>query len=95
MAKVTSKLQVTLPKALAIQHGIQPGDEIEWQSAGDGIRIMPRALITRPGAALRRRLFDLATERQRQRERERPLPPEQGPRDWTREDLYDGRGSSR
>ena len=95
MAKVTSKLQVTLPKALAVRYGIRPGDEIEWQSAGDGIRMVPKALATRPGLAFRRRLFDLATERQRQRERERPLPREEGPRDWTREDLYDGRGSSR
>ena len=30
MAKVTSKLQVTLPKALADQYGIEPGDEIGW-----------------------------------------------------------------
>jgi bifunctional DNA-binding transcriptional regulator/antitoxin component of YhaV-PrlF toxin-antitoxin module len=95
MAKVTSKLQVTLPKALAVRHGIEPGDEIEWQSAGDAIRIVPKALAERPGLALRRRLFDLATERQRQRERERPLAREQGARDWTREDLYGGRGSSR
>ncbi|PZP64635.1 MAG: AbrB family transcriptional regulator, partial [Azospira oryzae] len=29
MAKVTSKLQVTLPKALAQRYRIRPGDEIE------------------------------------------------------------------
>ena len=75
--------------------GLMTHDEIEWQSAGDSIRIVPKALAVRPGIAVRRRLFDLATERQRQRERERPLAPEQGARDWTREDLYDGRGSSR
>ena len=95
MAKVTSKLQVTIPKALADRHGIEPGDEIEWQSAGDGIRIVPKALAARLGLDLRSRLFKLATERQRQLERERPLPREEGPRDGTREDLYDGRGSSR
>jgi bifunctional DNA-binding transcriptional regulator/antitoxin component of YhaV-PrlF toxin-antitoxin module len=95
MAKVTSKLQVTLPKALAVRYGIRPGDEIEWQPAGDGIRIVARTQAAPPDVALRRRLFDLATERQRQRERERPMPREEGPRDWTREDLYDDRGSSR
>ncbi|MEK7258043.1 MAG: SUMF1/EgtB/PvdO family nonheme iron enzyme, partial [Bacteroidota bacterium] len=30
MAKVTSKLQVTVPKIIADQYGIRPGDEIEW-----------------------------------------------------------------
>jgi len=94
MAKVTSKLQVTVPKALADQYGIGPGDEIDWQPAGDAIRIVPRGKDTTLDAAQRRRLFDLATERQRQRERLRPLAREEGPRDWTREDLYD-RGSSR
>jgi AbrB family looped-hinge helix DNA binding protein len=94
MAKVTSKLQVTLPKRLAERFGIKPGDEIEWQAAGDAIRIVP-STEPRPDIAFRRRLFDQATERQRQRERERPLPREEGPRDWKREDLYDERGSSR
>ena len=34
MSKVTSKLQVTLPKTIADRYGIQPGDEIEWSAAG-------------------------------------------------------------
>jgi AbrB family looped-hinge helix DNA binding protein len=29
MGKVTSKLQVTVPKAIAQRYGIRPGDEIE------------------------------------------------------------------
>ena len=41
MSKVTSKLQVTLPKAIAQAHGIRPGDEIEWASAGETIRVQP------------------------------------------------------
>ena len=40
MAKVT-KLQVTLPKALARQYKIQPGDDILWVAAGDAIRVVP------------------------------------------------------
>jgi AbrB family looped-hinge helix DNA binding protein len=30
MAKVTSKLQVTIPKAIADRYRIRPGDEIEF-----------------------------------------------------------------
>lgn len=95
MSKVTSKLQVTLPKALADQFAIRPGDEIEWEAAGDVIRVVP------PGAAPavleleeRLRLFDAATRRQAERQagaRRRPKPG--GDRDWTREELH-RRGSS-
>ena len=37
MSKVTSKLQVTLPKAIAQAHGIRPGDEIEWDLLRKGL----------------------------------------------------------
>ena len=40
MAKVTSKLQVTVPKALAEKYAIRPGDEIAWEAAGDVIRVV-------------------------------------------------------
>jgi len=40
MAKVTSKLQVTVPKALAERYAIRPGDEIAWEAAGDVIRVV-------------------------------------------------------
>ena len=52
---------------------------------------MREKIVDKPDAAQRRQLFDLATERQREGERVRPLPREEGPRDWTREDLYDRR----
>ena len=48
MAKVTSKLQVTLPKQLAQQYGIEPGIDIEWQAAGDVIRVLPSSAMTAP-----------------------------------------------
>ncbi|MGH7844250.1 MAG: AbrB/MazE/SpoVT family DNA-binding domain-containing protein, partial [Candidatus Binatia bacterium] len=35
MSKVTSKLQVTIPKDIAEAYGIQPGSEIHWVPAGD------------------------------------------------------------
>ena len=41
MAKVTSKLQVTLPRAIANQYGIRPGDDIQWQPAGTVIQVVP------------------------------------------------------
>jgi AbrB family looped-hinge helix DNA binding protein len=40
MAKVTSKYQVTVPKAVADRYGIRTGDEIEWVAAGDIIRVI-------------------------------------------------------
>jgi AbrB family looped-hinge helix DNA binding protein len=35
MPKVTSKLQLTVPKAIADQYGIRPGDELQWIPAGE------------------------------------------------------------
>jgi AbrB family looped-hinge helix DNA binding protein len=34
MPKVTSKLRLTVPKAIADQYGIRAGDELEWIPAG-------------------------------------------------------------
>lgn len=90
MSKVTSKLQVTLPKALAERYGIHPGDEIEFEPAGDVIRVLPPGRrAPRLDAAERLRLFDQATERQRARERRTPAPEGSGDRGWAREDLYE------
>ena len=89
MAKVTSKLQVTVPKALADRYGIRPGDEIEWVPAGDSIRVIPvgrtRAVDSRQA---RLELFDRATERQRARQ-QGAVEEVGSKRGWTREDLYD------
>jgi bifunctional DNA-binding transcriptional regulator/antitoxin component of YhaV-PrlF toxin-antitoxin module len=87
VAKVTSKLQVTVPKALAERYGIVPGDDIEWEAAGDVIRVVPARKRAASDPAARRRLFDKATERQQERQR-RPLEPA-SERGWTREDLYE------
>lgn len=90
MSKVTSKLQVTVPKVIADQYGIRPGDEIEWVAAGDTIRIVPPG---RQGPArdleLRLKLFDAATERQRLRQSSRPKARAGRDRGWRRTDLYD------
>jgi len=90
MSKVTSKLQVTLPKALAREYRIEPGDEILWVAAGDSIRVVPAGLQSRAGTpATRLHLFDRATERQRERDasnKARVREPKD--RGWTREGLY-------
>jgi AbrB family looped-hinge helix DNA binding protein len=94
VAKVTSKLQVTVPKAIAQRFGIEPGDEIEWEAAGDAIRIVPARPRSRGGTIpARLKLFDQATARQRERGR-RIRRAEASQRGWTREELY-GRGGSR
>lgn len=103
MAKVTSKLQVTLPKSLADQYGIEPGSDIEWQAAGEVIRVLPPA-ARRAGASRHERLalFDAATARQTARQRRRSGAARAGKsrpgvakgRGWTREELY-VRGTTR
>lgn len=95
MARVTSKLQVTVPKAIAEQFGIRPGDEIEWVPAGEVIRVVPpRRKAPTLDLEARLRLFDAATERQKRRQagsRARRRAPGRG---WRREDLY-ARGRAR
>jgi len=107
MAKVTSKLQLTVPKAIADRYGIRPGDELEWIPAGDTIRVVPAVSLRgkhHPRTVEERlKLFDQATMRQRAREVDSSrveTSPEEAPkpheieRGWRREDLYT-RGRSR
>jgi len=101
MAKVTSKLQLTVPKAIADQYEIRPGDELDWLPAGDAIRVVKRAgphISRTPTTEQRLRLFDEATARQEKRNarfrKNHALRGEPSDRGWTREDLYD-RGFSR
>jgi len=37
MSKVTSKLQVTIPKAVAVKYGIRPGDQVRWEELPRGV----------------------------------------------------------
>lgn len=90
MSKVTSKLQVTLPKAIADRFGIRPGDQIEWETAGDAIRIHLPARRSPLDRAARLKLFDEGTQRQREREARQGASTRLGDdRGWTREDLYE------
>jgi bifunctional DNA-binding transcriptional regulator/antitoxin component of YhaV-PrlF toxin-antitoxin module len=93
VGKVTSKLQVTVPKAIAAQYRIKPGDEIVWVPAGESIRVHTRkATPAKRGANMRVRLFDEASDRQRARNK--AAVASSGKRGWAREDLY-GRGRPR
>ncbi|MEO8349562.1 MAG: AbrB/MazE/SpoVT family DNA-binding domain-containing protein [Acidobacteriota bacterium] len=91
MSKVTSKLQVTIPKAIADRHGLRPGDEIEWVSTGDAIRVVPIVPVKPLAIPERLRLFDAATKRLRRKQWVGEAPKDRG---WTREELYD-RGRTR
>lgn len=86
---MTSKLQVTIPKAIAQRYGIEPGEEIDWLPAGEAIRVVPHADRMRlPDPTRRLELFDRATERQRLRQSDKRLEAAAPERGWRREDLY-------
>jgi AbrB family looped-hinge helix DNA binding protein len=93
MAKVTSKLQVTVPKAIADAYGIKPGDEIVWIGGGESIHVRP-ASAARPAVDVETRLALFREATKRQRARNKGTEPAARTRGWTREDLYD-RGGSR
>ena len=101
MGRVTSKLQVTVPKDIANRYSIRPGDSIEWTAAADSMRVVKVQARSSRGArdsvAQRLRRFDEATKRQMQRQQKRKNAHEPHPgsgRGWKREDLYH-RGSPR
>jgi bifunctional DNA-binding transcriptional regulator/antitoxin component of YhaV-PrlF toxin-antitoxin module len=104
MPKVTSKLQLTVPKAIADQYGIRPGDELQWIPAGESIRVeLARKAKARQELTVEERLelFDEGTKRLDELQAEE-LKKNQGRkvtrenRGWTREDLYnDDRGLPR
>ena len=89
-----SKLQVTVPKTLAAELGIRPGDDIDWTVNGNGLRVTPSTDRRRAlDRGSRLRLFDEATERQRRRQGVKNTPAQRD-RGWSREELYD-RGRAR
>lgn len=89
MSKVTSKLQVTIPKAVAEAYGIHPGSDLRWVPAGDAIRVESASLASRPKLSLQKRLalFDQMTKRIERLPPVKPAEPTE-PRGWTREELY-------
>lgn len=90
---MTSKLQVTLPKAIADRHGIRAGDEIAWVEAGDSIRVLPARRSERPGLSLEERvaLFDAAMRRADRRAARWDSGPVPKTRGWTRDERCEER----
>jgi bifunctional DNA-binding transcriptional regulator/antitoxin component of YhaV-PrlF toxin-antitoxin module len=107
MPKVTSKLQLTVPKVIADQYGIRPGDELEWIPAGDSIRVELVRRKAKAGHELtteeRLALFDANMDRidklqaeQLKKAKKKGTRITRENRGWTREELYeDERGLPR
>jgi len=104
---VTSKLQLTVPKVIADQYGIRPGDELEWIPAGDSIRVELVRRKAKAGHELtteeRLALFDANTKwldklqaEQLREAKAKGTRVTRETRGWTREELYnDDRGLPR
>ena len=89
MAKVTSKYQVTVPKVIAEQYGIRPGDNIQWIPAGEEIRVVPAGNNGKSDdQESKLRLFDQATRRYKGRSKTAKLSRADRDRGWIRGDLY-------
>lgn len=104
MPKVTSKLQLTVPKVIADEYGIRPGDELEWTPAGESIQV--RLVRNKTKTELKPEdllsLFDentkwldelQADELADSKTKGVHLTREN--RGWTREELYEDRGFPR
>lgn len=92
MSKVTSKFQVTIPRAVARAHGIGPGTDLRFESAGDAIRVRINDPTEVPSLDDRERrlyLFDQATARQEERNGSEGAGRADDGRGWTRDELYD------
>jgi len=106
MPKVTSKLQLTVPKKIADQYGIRPGDELEWIPAGDSIRVELARRKAKSGMRLspeeRLALFDANTKwldelqaEQLKEAKSKGTRITRENRGWTREEIYGDRGFPR
>ncbi len=94
MSKITSKYQVSIPKALADRLGVRPGDEVEWEIAGDELHGRPAQRAAALTTEERLRIFREAMKRIDGRKEKAPPNPGRS-RGWTREDLYYDRGRTR
>jgi len=93
MSKLTNKLQLTVPKAIADQYGIRPGDELQWIAAGEVIHVIPagKNSLSHQTRTVEERLelFDRATQRQKRRQAKAGRAVSPAARGWKREELYD------
>ncbi len=93
MSRITSKLQVTVPKRLADEYGLVPGSEVTFVGVGGVILLRPGR--SAPGGLSveeRIALFDAATARLEARLGSTPPSPRATDRGWSREELYDRAG---
>jgi bifunctional DNA-binding transcriptional regulator/antitoxin component of YhaV-PrlF toxin-antitoxin module len=90
MSRLTSKYQLTIPRAIADSVGLKPGAEVSWEAVGDAIRLRAETVHEHETRSVTDQLilFDLATERQQHRMHNRVAVPAQD-RGWSREDLYE------
>ena len=103
---MTSKFQLTVPKKIADQYGIRPGDELQWLPAGESIRVelvrrkdrVPQELSVEERLAL----FDANTKwldelqaDQLNEAKAKGARITRENRGWTREELYEDRGFPR
>jgi bifunctional DNA-binding transcriptional regulator/antitoxin component of YhaV-PrlF toxin-antitoxin module len=98
---------LTVPKAIADQYGIRPGDELEWVPAGESIRVELVRHKAKAGHELtteeRLALFDANTKwldelqaEQLKEAKAKGTSLTRETRGWTREELYeDERGLPR
>lgn len=88
MSKVTGKLQITIPKALAERHHISPGCSVHFDSMGRDLllRLEDSQHKTMDRHA-RLASFDESTRRLRNLAR--PSSGKHPDRGWTRDDLYE------
>jgi AbrB family looped-hinge helix DNA binding protein len=100
MAKVTSKLQLTIPKAVADQYRIRSGDEVEIVPSGSFIRMNPASrrredlTVAERVKRFRRILREYRNRQRIDAKARRARARVEGLRGWSREDLYT-RGSPR
>jgi AbrB family looped-hinge helix DNA binding protein len=86
MSRITSKLQVTLPKRIADQYHLRPGADVTFEAAGAVILLRPtRTAPAQWTVEERLALFDAASARI---DVGHPPPPT-ADRGWTREELYE------
>jgi len=88
VSRVTSKLQVTLPKAIADLHHVRPGSEIQFESGIDCIRIVVGKSRLELPLEEKLRLLKEMRKRQQLRNNDFRRPAKAVRRGWVRDDLY-------
>jgi AbrB family looped-hinge helix DNA binding protein len=68
--RVGAKGQVVIPKDLRDELGLQPGSEVDFERAGDGVRILPAGAAATRGLRGRYASSDMAAVLLEERARE-------------------------